>query len=750
MSRATSVAIGTRLRYAGREWVIAAEPGLNVRLRDDQGQELNTTWASIIQASDYAVVSEEEPTHHPFELSFEALPFDIKAAARKLERHVLEILTGAQEPGGSLNSDYDASYSLNQRVQKKAEELKALGPEEAISERQLKRYLAAYQQNHRGVFGLVDRRHLRLQTPFSADDQVVMAAIDAVHTSLEGHSDVSLDEVRRLTRNELKRRGQLTEDQPGAGKVRMPQRTRFCELLRAVAPTRFKTARQRDSILANLKKRPFGRATADRPGQVIVLDYTNFDLIVISEVDGSEIRLRLLIALDLWSRAIVSWDLVEVEPRGVDAARLVTGVIFPRLWHPSWPESAKWPYTGVPQEVVLHHFGLSADLHLAGPPPLAIEELVLDGGRVFVSAQLEVLADQFGITIRLARPYKGSDKSHIERLFRTIRIRFLEALRGYTGPNVQHRGRKVLGHHFRAELMAMIGEFITTEYNNRAHDSCYHPLRPKVKLSPNQMLELGLQTQGFLMVPRSRNAYYASLRQVRVRAIKENGIHLKHRRYDGPELNPYRGGQPPYNLQDNRRDGTPRDRRWLVLVDDRDPSYIFFPDPHSAGDETVYHAIAWVDADHIGRPFMDALADASHDAYEEGGFDNHAEIDARRDARRDQYDSQIEAQGKERRDAIATLQSLNSRPAGKGGKLPRTERNEQARQKAAQLDREVQLGANAPAPLPPTPPPPPPHTAALNLADLTSGVHTVNLDDDINPWKLMDDLDDLDDTEEET
>lgn len=99
---------------------------------------------------------------------------------------------------------------------------------------------------------------------------------------------------------------------------------------------------------------------------------------------------------------------------------------------------------------------------------------------------------------------------------------------------------------------------------------------------------------------------------------------------------------------------------------------------------------------------------------------------------------------------ITTLLSLNSRPAGKGGKLPRTERNEQARQKAAQLDREVQLGADAPAPLPPTPPPPPPHTAALNLADLTSGVHTVNLDDDINPWKLMDDLDDLDGTEEET
>ena len=49
----------------------------------------------------------------------------------------------------------------------------------------------------------------------------------------------------------------------------------------------------------------------------------------------------------------------------------------------------------------------------------------------------------------------------------------------------------------------------------------------------------------------------------------------------------------------------------------------------------------------------------------------------------------------------------------------------------------------------PTPPPPPPHTAALNLADLTSGIHTVNLDDDINPWKLMDDLDDLNDTEED-
>ena len=46
------------------------------------------------------------------------------------------------------------------------------------------------------------------------------------------------------------------------------------------------------------------------------------------------------------------------------------------------------------------------------------------------------------LNVQSARPYRGSDKGWIERLFRTMRGRLLE-LPGYTGPNVLARGKDI-------------------------------------------------------------------------------------------------------------------------------------------------------------------------------------------------------------------------------------------------------------------------------------------------------------------
>lgn len=693
MTRAATVDVGTRLHYAGRDWTVIDQPAFNVRLRDDRGLEITANWGSILQAPDYAVLGLEEAPPHPYQVMFDALPHEVRTKALRLERHVLEVLTGTQEKGGPVNPHYDpAAYSQNERVRRKVEELKGEDRDSKVDERRVKRWLAAYRENSSGVFALVDRRHLRVQESHSEADRVVMRAIDAVQADSRGRSDVSLDEIRRLTRNKLEAGGQLagSESEEEPGKARMPARTKFSELVRAVAPTLFKSARQRDSILANLKKRPFGRATADRPGQVVVLDYTRFDLRAISEVDGSELSLRLLIAVDLYSRAIVGWDLVEVEPRGVDATRLVIGILFPKLWHPSWPETSKWRYTGVPQEVVVAEFGLPEGTELAGPPPLLPEQLVIDGGKIFIGQHLHAVADEFGFDFRYARPYKGSDKAHVEVLFKTIRVRFAEGLRGYVGPNVQHRGKKVRGYHTRGELMRLVGEMITSEYNERCHDALYDPDRPKVKISPNRMLDLGLAMQGLFTVPRSRSAYYLALRPVKVKRIKENGVHLEYRRYDGPELNPYRGGGSPF---------THLKGEWIFLVDDRDPSYIFFQDPLENGN---FFPIPWADADHVARPFQDVLKAGAQETYAENGFENHDEIDARRDARRNRYDALMaEQDGQGRAEALERLLKLNDRPGG--GKMDRVTRNAQAREGAAQQERAALLGTDAPPPLEPLP-----------------------------------------------
>ena len=734
MNRTAEITIGSRLRYAGQDWTVARHPASSIVLRNTDGFELTTTWQAILQSPDYAVAGQADPTVDAYQTSFNTLPERYQQEARALEAHVAEVATGRApttqdtEPEALplVRPEYDVSFTtLAQRITTKVRELAAENSELKMSERTLKRLLAAYRKQ--GVYGLVDQRHLRLKTPPHEEHQEVMRAIEAVAKLRTQLSDISLKGLRNQTIKHLAGRGLLVrlpeeettkidhaepqedaleddsddtaDDTPvlelktdGPKRtIDMPSQKTFNRLVGLVAPTLVLQAKQRESILANLKKRPFGRIHALRPGQYMLIDINTIDILALSEVDGSEIRLRLALALDLYSRAIVSWDLIESDAKSIDISTLVLGILFPKLHNPAWPEGSKFRYTGIPQHIVLNAFDLDAGVTLAGAPALLPEILVVDGGRAFKSRQLDRLADEFQFDFIFARPYKGSDKSQIERLFRTIRQRLMEDLRGYVGQNVRHRGKKARAYHFRSELLTKIGEYITEEYNNHTHDSLYAPDAPKFKLTPNQMLDLGLQMQGLFAVPRSRNEYYLSLRPVKC-AIGERGVTIDYRQYDGPEFNPYRGKKSPYP----RLNG-----RWPVLVDDRDPTFVFFQDPYpDPGEEGQYFAMQWLDAEHYVRPFETDLTGQAMQAVQERTEDalagNKVEMDRVRRDRNDRYAEELASLDRSGRGKLVeALQTMNNKT--EHGKLDRKVRNAISRQGDAQRQRAERLGGDAPS-----------------------------------------------------
>ena len=100
-----------------------------------------------------------------------------------------------------------------------------------------------------------------------------------------------------------------------------------------------------------------------------------------------------------------------------------------------------------------------------------------------------------------ARPYRGSDKGWIERLFRTMRERLLESLPGYTGPNVLARGKDIEADavYFTHELEAIIGRWIAVDYQRRPHDGLRVPEAPHLRLSPNEAYEEAIARAGFLL-----------------------------------------------------------------------------------------------------------------------------------------------------------------------------------------------------------------------------------------------------------
>ena len=84
---------------------------------------------------------------------------------------------------------------------------------------------------------------------------------------------------------------------------------------------------------------------------------------------------------------------------------------------------------------------VAADGHPAvGLPGVAPETLVIDNGKIYISAHLRSVCARLGISIQPGRPFRPTDKAVVERIFRTIGEDLLAALPGYKGPVVYSRG----------------------------------------------------------------------------------------------------------------------------------------------------------------------------------------------------------------------------------------------------------------------------------------------------------------------
>ncbi|MFE2584584.1 DciA family protein [Streptomyces sp. NPDC059378] len=73
-------------------------------------------------------------------------------------------------------------------------------------------------------------------------------------------------------------------------------------------------------------------------------------------------------------------------------------------------------------------------------PKVAPETLIVDHGKIYVSAHLTSVCRRMGISVQPARLRTGRDKGPVERFFRTLREDLLQRLPGYKGPDIHSRG----------------------------------------------------------------------------------------------------------------------------------------------------------------------------------------------------------------------------------------------------------------------------------------------------------------------
>lgn len=575
------LAVGGQLRIDGEAITVHSVEGPEVRGYTERGAPVRFVLTRV--AEEPARLCDEEWRFGSVLLEAGALSGAQLREAAELLAHLNEAWFGYRsgDPGRPSHEEPRQGFdpertTLRQRVAAKAADLGC-----SVGKLHQKRGDLL----RRGVVALVDGRAARSATGAGVDLRV-REAIVAEAKELADGSDVRKMQFRARVASRLARESGEPLELPSS-------RQTFNRIVDEVlAPTglfRLPAKSRRSALSA--PSEDLGSLVAERPGEFVAIDTTGLDVFAIDPFTFQWVGLDLTVALDVCTRSILTFRLTPFSTQGVDLALLLSDLLSPMPVDGRWPADVRYPYCGVPENLVLRAFELPAGTPLSPRPTVRPGTIVIDRGRNYQSVVFMAACEHLRINLQSARPYRGSDKGWIERLFRTMRERLLESLPGYTGPNVLARGKDIEADavYFTHELEAIIGRWIALDYQRRPHDGLRVPEAPHLRLSPNEAYEEAVGRAGFLYVPRDPELHLRLL-PVQARVISRAGVEIAGLTYDSPALDPYRQQRCPL---------TAFDGKWPIRVDPRELGRVWFQDPR----DEQFHELRWRHAREVARPF---------------------------------------------------------------------------------------------------------------------------------------------------
>ncbi|MFJ8793179.1 Mu transposase C-terminal domain-containing protein [Streptomyces sp. NPDC102462] len=555
-SRPRLLRAGDLVRFDGRLHTVAALEGTAVRLVDEGQSASVVMLAQLLSSTGFEVVTPASVrTVVPPAGALEGLPARAVERAEWWQRHLVEMLTGRplDDPHGPVKPEYDpAVWSLRQRELAKAAELAAAGT--AVSLTVLQDMRARFERE--GVLGLVDPRLRTVSDGTGRTDRRVVEALRKIVDEQTDRSTVSAQVLRR-------RMERLLEAEHGPGVVPLPSRATFYRLLSAVSSGRHTlgSARTRRS-LAKQPDGMFGQLTAARPGEVMEIDSTPLDVLVVHD-DGTVDTVELTGIVDIATRTLAA-AVLRPSTKAVDAALLLARAMTPEPMRPGWADALL-----MSRSVLPHTSLIALDERLAqaaAVPVIAPEMIVCDRGKAYISDTFRSACQSLGISFQPAHPDTPTDKPHIEKTLGSVATMFIQHLPGHKGRSTEHRGA-----HPAAEavwtihqLQELLQEWIV-HWQNRPHDGLRDPLMPGKALSPNEKYAALVAAAGHVPVALSPDEYIELLPR-HWRTINSYGIRINHRTYDSTELNPFR--RQPSGMG-------PDGRSWEVHYDPYDISRVW-------------------------------------------------------------------------------------------------------------------------------------------------------------------------------
>jgi putative transposase len=563
--------VGALVRFDGAAQTVVGLSGTLVRLAGQDGQASVVQLAHLLASEGFEIIGGADRMRPPLSVAaLGGVPEKAAGDALRWERHIIEVLTGTPPdalPGTAARPGYDpAVCSLAQREQAKAAELAASGVK--VTARTVKRKRQRYQA--RGLAGLVDWRASRAGSARGRTDERVVAALQQAISEQAGGST-------RTASFYLWRTRQILAEQHGPDVVPMPARATFYRLFERVTAGLHTTgsARTRQS-LANRPDRPFSQLAASRPGEVVEIDSTPFDVMVLLD-DGVAGRAELTGMVDLATRTVTA-AVLRPTTKSVDASLLLARTVTPEPMRPGWADAL-----AMARSVLPHRRMLELDqrlAHAAARPVIVPETIVCDHGKAFFSGNFRSSCRTLGITVQPAHPRTPTDKPHIERTLESVASLFAQFVSGYLGRSAEFRGREAGSEPLwpLMELQGLLDEWLIACWQNRPHDGLRDPAAPGRVFAPNEKYAALVQMAGYVPVALSAGDYIELL-PATWRAVNAYGVKISHRIYDGEELNPFRG---------QRSGVAAKQDLWEIHCDPYDVSRIWVRNHWDGGWVTVF------------------------------------------------------------------------------------------------------------------------------------------------------------------
>lgn len=581
MSGAARVGVGTRFDYDGeRVEIVVMHDGNQVTVRGLRTRSVQRLSLSVLLDPENArlVCTESGPAsdddHDTAAVKLAFLSIEEREQVVELADHVREILTGFRSGCAELarpgepKTEYETTLPLMARYAAKAAELNR-------GERTIERWVYEYQEN--GDAGLISAASVCPKRGRRVDQRWVDTCAEVMVESIDASKPSQKALIRRTNARAIVRFGE--------GEVSLPHRAtayRVISDLEATHPLiRHSTIRNRD--IADRPADVYGKLRPTRPGEYTLMDTTRLDVHGLDPMTLRWVRAELTVTMDWYTRCITGLCVTPVSTKSMDAARALFWAFQPPPAGRDWPAKAVWPQHGIPRTLWIEQTVLDKEQGRgAASPAIVPETMIVDHGRIFVSAHFTSVCERLGISVQPARLRKGRDKGPVERFFDTLREDLLQYLPGYKGSDIFSRGLDTEGQafYFLDQLETIIREWIAVDYHNRNHSSLLDPAVPGMRMSPAEMFEHGVARAGYIEAPRDPHLAFEFLPVVK-RTIQPKGVEIGRRFYSHPVLVPLRHKKSPY-----------RDGKWPISYNPDDITRAYFRHPV----DRDWHTLLWEDA----------------------------------------------------------------------------------------------------------------------------------------------------------